>query len=297
MNKQFNHIPVLLQEVITYIQPQPGKRYIDATLGGGGHTKEIVRCGGQVLGIDVDEEALAYAQESVRDIAKEDKVTTVRRNFSDIKQLAQENNFLPVAGILLDLGVSSYQLDTGARGFSFMQDAPLDMRMDQRLGVTAKDLVNALGERELRDLFIRFGEEPRATGMARAIITMRAKRPLETTTQLATIAKRVYIREGIGIHPATRIFQALRIAVNDELYVLEKALTDAVDLLEEKGKLVVISFHSLEDRIVKTLFRRFEEENKGNILTKKPITASEEEVARNPRSRSAKLRVFEKGIK
>jgi len=284
------HTSVLLQQTIDSLHIQPGKRYIDATLGGGGHTSAIVGLGGIVLGIDMDDDALAEVQSKFKDT---DEVTTVKGNFKDIDKLAKENGFTSVSGILFDFGISSHHVDTAERGFSFQEDGPLDMRMDQSLQVTAGDLVNGLTKGELQELFTRWGEEPFAGSIVRGIINARKVKPIETTSELAEIARRS-VYGHTKIHPATRIFQALRIAVNDELNSIRDALPKALELLEPKGRMAVISFHSLEDRIVKQQFKQWEEENKGLILTKKPLIADEGEVEMNSRSRSAKLRVFEK---
>lgn len=268
MNGQIYHIPVLLNEVLEALNVKPGEKYIDCTYGGGGHFLGIEKAGGIVLGIDQDPEAKA----------------PVHGNFAHLKNIAQEHGFDPVSGILFDLGVSSHQLETDYRGFSFNKDAPLDMRMDQTLGPTAADLVNAGSESELANLFWKFGEERFAKAIAREI----KKTKIETTDQLAKAVLRARPARKAGrgkdrTHPATRIFQALRIAVNDELAGLESALPQAVELLKPGGKLVVISFHSLEDRIVKNFMKKSE-----------LITPTDEEVSENPRSRSAKMRVYEK---
>lgn len=288
MNKY--HVSVLLQQTIDSLHIQPGKRYIDGTFGGGGHTKEMVRLGGKVLGIDMDDDALAQAQAVFGD---SDDVTVAKGNFKDIDRIAKENGFEQVAGILLDLGISSHHVDTARRGFSFQSEGPLDMRMDQSLQVTAGDLVNGLTKSELQELFTRWGEEPFAQSIARGIVNARKVKRIETTSELAEIVRRS-VYGHTKIHPATRIFQALRIAVNDELNSIRDGLPKALALLEPKGRLAIISFHSLEDRIVKQQFRDWEEKDKGTIITKKPVIATEEEVEANSRSRSAKLRVFEK---
>lgn len=295
MRNEF-HTPVLLQEAINGLQIQAGKNYIDATVGGGGHTFEIVKRGGMVLGIDVDEEAIEYvklearSKQSLRsDELKKLEVKNlilVPGNFRDIGEIAREHGFTQVAGILFDLGLSSHLLTTKERGFSFQEEGPLDMRMDKNLSVTAANLVNGLYEHELVYIFEKFGQERMARRIAHAICRAREIKPLETTGELVKIVEKAKKRRG-RIHPATQIFQALRIAVNDELGSLEKALPQAVELLESGGRMVVISFHSLEDRIVKRFFRE-------HTLTKKPITPSEEEIARNPRASSAKLRIYEK---
>ena len=285
------HTSVLLQETINQLQIKPGAKYIDGTLGGGGHTTEILKLGGKVLGIDVDDEALAYVQNKA---GNDEDLVVVKGNFKDIETLAKENGFDQVAGILLDLGISGHHVDTAERGFSFMKAGPLDMRMDHTLQVTAADLVNGLTRQELIDLFTRYGEEPFAKSIANHIVEERKVKRIETTTELSDIVRKAVPFSKKGINPATKVFQALRIAVNDELNSLITALPRAVSLLESGGRLAVITFHSLEDRIVKRTFIEFEEKGFGTIITKKPIVPSEEEITTNSRSRSSKLRVFEK---
>ena len=270
--------------------------YIDGSLGGGGHTWEILKKGGKVLGIDVDDEALAFVtNERLKnsDYQSGKDIILEKGNFEKITEIAKANGFTQVSGILLDLGVSSHQFDASERGFSF-QDGPLDMRMGDHLTVSAKDLVNGLTEKELVSLFERLGEERFAKKIAKVIVEKRYEKPFETTRELADLIKASVFRSDHDIHPATRIFQALRIAVNDELNVLRVALPDCIELLKPGGRLAVISFHSLEDRIVKHAFQEFESNGLGTILTKKPLQATNEEVLHNNRARSAKLRVFEK---
>jgi 16S rRNA (cytosine1402-N4)-methyltransferase len=292
------HTSVLLQETIEQLQIKKGSRYIDGTLGGGGHTSEILKCGGKVLGIDVDEDALDFVENDLRLKIKDLRLGTdlflAKGNFKDIDILARESGFTDVSGILLDLGISSHHVDAAERGFSFLKTAQLDMRMDKTLQVTAGDLVNALTKNELIDLFINLGEEPFAKTIASHIVEARKIKRIETTTELAEIIKKSVPYSKKGISPATKAFQALRIAVNDELNVLIETLPKAVSLLESGGRLAIISFHSLEDRIVKRSFLEFEEKGMGTIITKKPIVPTEEEIAHNSRSRSSKLRVFEK---
>jgi 16S rRNA (cytosine1402-N4)-methyltransferase len=289
------HTSVLLQETLANLSVREGEKYIDATLGGGGHTEAILDLGGIILGIDQDDDALTYVKEKFQEPILKSKVTVAKGNFSWIGEIAHEHGFDHVAGILFDLGVSGHQLDEGSRGFSFMSDAPLDMRMDQTLHVKARDLVNGLTAHELSQIFEKYGEERFSKRIANEIVKRRSTIPIETTTELASVVKRSYPRFlKDKIHPATRVFQALRIAVNDEMRSIETALPEAVSLLQSGGRLAVISFHSLEDRIVKQSFVEFERKGLGRIVTKKPITATEEEIVRNTRSRSAKLRVFEK---
>ena len=288
------HTSVLLQEVLTYLAVKHNGLYIDCTLGGGGHTFEIISLGGRVLGFDVDDEAVVSVKEGLRklNLAEGKDLTIVQENFNQLGMRAPVLGFSEVDGILLDLGVSSHQFDTPERGFSF-QSGPLDMRMGKGLSVRAKDLVNGLREKELVELFVRFGEEPFARKIAKSIVEARKLKPFETTEELADLVRKNVHGEQ-SIHPATRIFQALRIAVNDELNVLEQALPEAMKLLKPGGRLVVISFHSLEDRIVKQMFVKFKNDGIARILTDKPIMANEEEVLLNRRARSAKLRVVEK---
>lgn len=285
------HVSVLLEEVINQLRVRKDQKYIDATLGGGGHAFEILHLGGRVLSLDVDQEAIGYVQSKIKNGAN---LRLVRGNFKDIQRIAHSQGFDKVSGILFDLGVSSHQLDTANRGFSFAKEASLDMRMDRSLQVKAADLVNALGQRELEELFKKLGEEHFAKRISKEIVAFRKIKAVATTLELAEIVKRAYPVADSKTHPATRVFQALRIAVNDELNNLKIALSQALDLLDEKGRLVVISFHSLEDRIVKEYFLDFEKRNKGIAVTNKPIVPKEEELTRNPKSRSAKLRVFEK---
>lgn len=290
------HTSVLLQETITALNIQSGKKYIDGTLGGGGHTFEIVRLGGSVLGLDVDEDALEFVRQELatKDSEFRERLTLVRSNFKDIDHVAKEKGFASVAGILLDLGVSSHHFDTPERGFSFQYVAPLDMRMDKTLQVQAGDLVNALTKNELIELFTKLGEERFTKSIVSGIVEARKTKRIETTKELAEIVRKAVPFAKKGVNPATQVFQALRIAVNDELNSLLETLPKAVTLLESGGRLAIISFHSLEDRIVKHCFLEFEEKGWGTIITKKPIGPTEEEIEKNWRSRSSKLRVFEK---
>lgn len=283
------HISVLLQEAIELLQVEPGKQYIDGTLGGGGHTSEILARDGKVLGIDVDEEALAYVSANLKD-----NLQVAKGNFKDIDKIAREHHVDQVAGILLDLGVSSNHLDKGERGFSIQKDGPLDMRMDQDLQVKAKDLLNVLTKGELYELFTKLGEERFGRSIADSIVRARKVKPIETTAELVQLIKESVPRLPTHIHPATRVFQALRIAVNDEMTALREALPKALQVLSPGGRLVIISFHSLEDRIVKQQFKKWKEEGLGEIITKKPWMPTDEEIENNKRSRSAKLRAFQK---
>ncbi len=304
------HVPVLLREVLEGLAVGPGKRYIDATVGGGGHTRAILERSapdGQVLALDADPAAIQRVGTSLADFVDAGRLILVHAFFDQMAQVAQAHDFYPVHGILMDLGVSSFQLDEAERGFSFREDAPLDMRFDPTQGPSAADLVNHLSVEELAEILWRYGEERRSRRIARAIV---AARPIHTTGQLARIVEQaVGGRRGARIHPATRTFQALRIAVNDELGRLERALPQALELLTIGGRLAVISFHSLEDRIVKQWMRAEAQDHvpdpahptgrvprtpRLRILTKKPIRPSPEELAANPRSRSARLRIAER---
>ncbi|MBW4669767.1 MAG: 16S rRNA (cytosine(1402)-N(4))-methyltransferase RsmH [Cyanomargarita calcarea GSE-NOS-MK-12-04C] len=281
----FSHIPVLPQEVVAGLTIRPGGHYLDATVGGGGHSRLILAAAAdvRVTAIDQDEDALVAAKKELSEYG--DKVTFISTNFASYE-------FTPNTydGILADLGVSSHHLDTADRGFSFRNPASLDMRMDRRQSLTAADIINDWDEKELADIFFKYGEERLSRRIARRIVE---KRPFQTTTQLAeAIASCVPRQYRYGrIHPATRVFQALRIVVNDELGVLETFLASSPIALVPGGKIAIISFHSLEDRIVKHTLR---ESSLLKVLTKKPIVASEEEIAGNVRSRSAKLRIAER---
>lgn len=284
------HTPVLLEEVLHYLAPVDGGIYVDGTLGIGGHSRGILdRCrpDGRVIGFDRDEEALALAKKKLSSYEK--RFACIRRNFADIKEALAELETPRIDGLLLDLGLSSLQLDTGGRGFSFKASSPLDMRMDKRTSVTAADLINQEEENELANIFFHYGEEQQSRRIAARIVAERKKGLIETTDRLADIVaqavpKRFHPKK---IHVATKVFQALRIAVNHELENLAKILDDAPFILKPGGKMCVISFHSLEDRLVK---RRFRENPAYIVLTKKPVTPSKKELLANPRSRSAKLR-------
>lgn len=293
------HEPVLLPEVIKYLKVEIGKKYIDATVGGGGHSKAILQFRRILLAIDCDPEAIKAARDYLASACppgKHQAWRLVRGNFKDIYQIAKKEGFLSVSGILFDLGVSSHQLNKAERGFSFNAEAPLDMRMDPNLKVTAADLINGLNKGELDELFSKLGQEHYSRCIADAICRARRIKPIKTGDELAEIIVKVRPKRGRfdRTHPATRCFQALRIAVNDELNNLRKALPQAVRLLEGGGRLLVISFHSGEDRIVKQFFKDKKENNELKIITKKPIRPTIEEIRINPRSRSAKMRVAEK---
>lgn len=319
--KHLVHESVLLKEVIDWLRPQIGGTFIDCTLGAGGHAEAMLAASPltQVLGLDRDSEALAIARERLARFG--DRFKAAHADFKDIASVAADLNLKDIRGVLADLGVSSMQLDESDRGFSFSASAPLDMRMDRSRGETAADLVDRLEEKELADLIFEYGEERASRRVARAIIREREKNPIATTAQLAGIIVRALrIRGRWRIHPATRVFQALRIAVNDELHSLEEFIPAVISTLESSGRLAIISFHSLEDRIVKRSFQResgrcicqsphpaFREIQESDlvcsrcgarrqvsILTRKPVRPDPEEVERNPRSRSARLRVCEK---
>ncbi len=281
------HIPVLPKQSIEFLNPKDGKKFIDATLGDAGHTQLMLEKGAIVLGIDADSENVDKAK------ALSPNLTVVHGNFAKLSQIASANNFKQVDGILFDLGYSSTQLQDSKKGISFLNDGPLDMRLDPiNQGVTAADLLKVLTVKQLYELFIEFGQEKRARLIADAIVRARLVRPIETTAQLAQIVESVSPRRsGDKIHPATKVFQSLRIAINSELDNLEEALLQSVELLKPGGVLVVISFHSLEDKIVKNFIRsNFLLKN----LTIKPIVPDNIEVQSNRRSRSAKLRAAQK---
>lgn len=276
------HRPVLLKEVVEFLQVRPGETYIDATYGAGGHSREILLIGGRVLALDVNPQTVEASE-------KDPNLKLVQENFSRLSEVASKEGVEKVAGILFDLGISSDEL-ASLPGLSFQRDEPLDMRLDPRLGVTAADLVNALPERKLSELFSAYGEEPFSRPLARAIVRAREEKKIETTGELVQIIERTKRSKFERIHPATQVFQALRIAVNDELGSLREALPQAAALLGSGGRLVVISFHSGEDRIVKDYLRGSDLK----VLTEKPVTATPAETTENPRARSAKLRAAEK---
>ncbi|PYS38620.1 MAG: 16S rRNA (cytosine(1402)-N(4))-methyltransferase [Acidobacteria bacterium] len=285
------HIPVLLDEVIQFLNPKPGGRFIDATLGGGGHTRAILERtapDGIVLGIDQDESALSSAKAMLESFGS--RVAFVHSNFRALRTIAEESGFMECDGVLADLGISSMMVDDPTRGFSFMHEGPLDMRMDRTQRLTAADLLNTYSEKEIADIIYTYGEERRSRPIARSIVRLR---PLQRTTDLVRAIERVSGRPRYGqIHPATRTFQALRIYVNDELKSLEEFLDSSMIVVRSGGRVVVITFHSLEDRIVKQQFRA--SRVSGRVMTKKVVRPSDEEVRRNPRARSAKLRAWER---
>jgi 16S rRNA (cytosine1402-N4)-methyltransferase len=282
------HIPVLLQQTIELLAPRPDGRYIDGTVGAGGHTAEIAKASaptGRVLGLDADPQALALAAANLAHLG--DRIVLRHSNFTHLKKVASKTGFLPADGLVLDLGLSSMQLADEARGFSFQGTGPLDMRFDPQAPISAADLVNALSEKELADLIFTYGEEHASRRIARAIVQAR---PIATAAELAAVIERTMGRHG-RIHPATRTFQALRIAVNRELDVLQETLPQIADVLAPGGRVVIITFHSLEDRIVKNYLR---ESKELRVLTKHPIQPTRDEKLANPRSRSAKLRAAER---
>lgn len=289
----FSHTPVLLTEAVDSLKVVPGQKYIDATLGGGGHTRLILDRGGIVLGIDQDDEALEFTKEKFVRETNEGKLKISKGNFSEIREIAVKNGFEKVNGILFDIGVSSYQLDSPGRGFSIRQDARLDMRMDRSSTLTAFDVVNKYPVAALTEIFYRYGEEHNAHEIAEEIGIRRRKGEITTTKELAGIAEKIS-HKSEAIHPATRIFQAIRIEVNGEIEALKKGLSQSLELLNSHGRVVVISFHSLEDRVVKQTFDTFRRNGLGVIVTKKPIIATFDETKINKRARSAKMRVFEK---
>ena len=311
---EFVHKSIMLEEVISSLNIKADGIYVDGTLGGGGHSYEIAKRlthGGRLIGIDQDGDAIEAATKRLEPFR--DRVTIVRRNYAQMRQVLQELSIDQVDGILLDLGVSSYQLDNAERGFTYREDVPLDMRMDQRQMQTARDIVNDYSEMELYHMIRDYGEDKFAKNIAKHIVKARAETPIETTGQLteiikAAIPKKVRMNGG---HPAKKTFQAIRIALNHELDVLKDNLEDMIDLLGDDGRLCVITFHSLEDRIVKNIFRTCERPcvcppefpvctcgrvSKGRVVTRKPIVPGERELEENSRSKSSKLRVFERQI-
>jgi 16S rRNA (cytosine1402-N4)-methyltransferase len=287
------HVPVLWREAIEILNVQPDGFYIDATLGAGGHAEGILRRleSGKLLGIDCDPAALAAARERLKSFGE--KLIAMHGNFAQIDALHAASGLPPADGLLADLGMSSLQLDDVSRGFSFNAPGPLDMRMDPSAGPTAADLVNQMSERELADLIFKLGEERHSRRIARAIVK---GRPYRLTTELAQVVTRVIPSRAAfrHIHPATRTFQALRLEVNRELESLESLLAGALGVLKPGGRVVILSFHSLEDRRVKRAFQSWQQQGRAQILTRKVVRPSEEEVRANPRSRSARLRAAER---
>ena len=311
---EFKHKSVLLFETIDNLNIKPDGIYVDGTLGGGGHSFQILKRlgdGGRLIGIDQDEDALKAAGERLAIF--EDKVTTVRSNYCHMKQVLHDLGIQKVSGIVLDLGVSSYQLDEPERGFTYREDVPLDMRMDRRNPKTAKNIVNEYSEMELFRIIRDFGEDKFAKNIAKHIVAAREKKEIETTGELIEIIKAAIPAKvrATGGHPAKKTFQAIRIELNAELEVLQNSLDEMIDLLEDGGRICIITFHSLEDRIVKTIYKTNENpcicpshfpvcvcgrKPKGKVITRKPIVPSDEELEENSRSKSSKLRVFERII-
>ena len=309
---EFNHYSVLLDETIEYLNVRPGGIYVDGTLGGGGHAYEVCkRLNGQgrFIGIDQDADAIRAAGERLAGFG--DMVTIVRSNYSNMRQILRELGVEKVDGIVLDLGVSSFQLDTPERGFTYRSaDAPLDMRMDDRQTLTAKDIVNEYSEMELFRIIRDYGEDKFAKNIAKHIVNARKKEPILTTGRLNEIidAAIPMKMKATGGHPSKRTYQAIRIELNRELDVLRDTLDDMIELLNEEGRICIITFHSLEDRIVKTIFKKENpctcpsdfpvcvcgKKSKGHVVTRKPVIPSKEELEANSRSKSAKLRIFEK---
>lgn len=290
------HISVLKQETLEGLRIQPGGWYLDGTFGRGGHTRAILEAGGKVIAFDVDPDAIAYGQQEFANEIKRGDLILVESNFANLSRelFGMGRQQASFSGALFDLGMSSNQLEESGRGFSFQKDEALDMRMSTDLGVTAADLVNALPEKHLKNLFWENAQESFASAIARRIVEERQKKPIRTTKELADLVSKVKRGRGKShLHPATKVFQALRIAVNMELDNLTVMLDQVRSWLAPKGRLVVISFHEGEDRIVKQRLKTWEEMEKGIQITKKPIEPGEAETHANPRSRSAKLRVFE----
>lgn len=311
---EFRHKSVLLEESIDALQIKPDGIYVDGTLGGGGHSYEIcthLSDKGRLIGIDQDEAAIEAATRRLEEF--KDRVTIVRSNYCNMKRELGRLGITSVDGVILDLGVSSYQLDEASRGFTYREDVPLDMRMDQRQTLSAKEVVNEYSEMELYRIIRDYGEEKFAKNIAKHIVSARNQKALETTGELIHVIKAAIPMKvrATGGHPAKKTFQAIRIELNRELEVLDNSLEDMIDLLNEEGRLCVITFHSLEDRIVKTRFRHCEnpctcpkefpvcvcgQKSKGRVVTRKPIVPSEEELEQNSRAKSSKLRVFEREI-
>ena len=310
---EFKHKSVLLKETIDGLKVKPDGVYVDGTLGGAGHALEVCKklsAKGRFIGIDQDQDAIVAASER---LAACEQAMIIRSNYCYMVEELRARGITKVDGILLDLGVSSYQLDNEERGFTYRTDAPLDMRMDQRQSQTAGDIVNGYEERELYRIIRDYGEDKFAKNIAKHIVAARQNRPIETTGQLTEIIRRAIPMkmQASGGHPAKRTFQAIRIELNRELDVLRDSLDGMIDLLDDGGRLCIITFHSLEDRIVKTIFRKNEnpctcppefpvcvcgKKPKGRVITRKPILPGEEEMEENPRSKSAKLRIFERKI-
>lgn len=309
---EFNHVSVLLKETIDGLNIKPDGIYVDGTLGGGGHSLEIAKRlskNGHLYGIDRDTDAIEAAGERLREYS--DRFTVIHSNFYNAAEVLKNIGVQKIDGFILDLGVSSHQLDEADRGFSYMQDAPLDMRMDRGAPYTAWNVVNEKSEKELNDIIFKYGEEKWAKRIAQFIVAEREKKPIDTTYELVEVIKKA-VPKGArrdGPHPAKRTFQAIRIEVNGELAILDKTVDDMTEMLSEGGRMCIITFHSLEDRIIKNAMKRHENPctcppefpvcvcgkvPDGKVITRKPILPSDEELEVNPRSRSAKLRIMEK---
>lgn len=294
MNK---HITVMLKDAVEALEVKPGYWYVDGTFGRGGHTQKILEAGGKVIAFDFDQAAINFGKEKFASQIETGKLILVRENFSNLSDtiinLQTNNQVTKIDGILFDFGTSTQQLTSKQRGFSFEGEGPLDMRMDQRLGVQAKDLLAIIPEKQLAELFRDMGGEQDANRIAKAI--KKSPTPIKTTKQLADLVLKVKGRRSSKIHPATKVFQALRIAVNTELDNISQMLPQALNLISDGGKIVTIAFHEGEDRIVKHTFKTWESRKLGYNLTKKPTSPSQSEINNNQRSRSAKMRVFIKG--
>ncbi|MCX5702417.1 MAG: 16S rRNA (cytosine(1402)-N(4))-methyltransferase RsmH [Candidatus Omnitrophica bacterium] len=295
--KQKSHTPVMLKEILDFLNLSPGKTVVDATIGTAGHSEEIIKRiipGGRLIGIDRDSESLAIAKDRLRNFS--DACEFVYGNFIDIDTILKNLKVDKIDAILFDLGISSFQLENPLRGFSFQYEGPLDMRLDRNSYISAYDLVNNLNEEEFSTLLWNFGQERWHNRIARLLVREREKHPIATTQELSDIVIKAipYRYRHYRIHPATRTFQAVRIAVNRELETLDTAISKAIEVLDKKGRVCVISFHSLEDRLVKLNFRKFSSDEKIKIITPKPLTTSQDEIRDNPSSRSAKLRVAER---
>ncbi|MDD2959454.1 MAG: 16S rRNA (cytosine(1402)-N(4))-methyltransferase RsmH [Lachnospiraceae bacterium] len=311
---EFKHKSVLLEESIENLLIKPDGIYVDGTLGGGGHSYEICKRltkNGRLIGIDQDAAAIEAAGRRLEEFT--DRVTIIRSNYCNMKMELGKLGITSVDGVILDLGVSSYQLDDADRGFTYREDTPLDMRMDQRQSLTARDVVNEYSEMELYRVIRDYGEDKFAKNIAKHIVSARQEKQIETTGELIQIIKAAIPAKirAVGGHPAKKTFQAIRIEVNSELDVLRDSLDDMIELLNDGGRICIITFHSLEDRIVKTVFRKKEnpctcprefpvcvcgKKSKGTVVTKKPIVPSEVEQEENPRAKSSKLRVFERKV-
>lgn len=306
----FSHVPVLVRQVVEVLKPGPGKRFLDGTVGGGGHSEQILiesSPDGRVLGLDRDDEAIAAASERLSRF--EGRFIARQGSFAEAKDFLSQIGWQAVDGVILDLGISSHQVDSPERGFSFRTTSNLDMRMDRRELLDARQIVNTFSQEELERVFRNYGEEPQARRIASAIVSARKVRPVQSTTDLADLIERLKGRRRRGLHPATQVFQALRMAVNQELKHLEGFLESGYETLLPAGRMAIISFHSLEDRLVKNAFRKWSRDcicpprtlrcvcgwsRKVSLLTKKPLVPTADEIKQNPRARSAKLRAVER---